>query len=308
MEQLAIFTSKDLRLAGTLRVPDSTFTSAAVLLIPGSGQVDRNENHKKLHINALKEIADYLTDRRMVTFRYDKRGVGLSEGNYWQTGFYDNVADASAALDYLRVQPECLNKPLFVLGHSEGALIATRLAAERVEITGAILLAGSAQTGEAVLQWQAAKVAKSLSGFNKLLIKLLRVNVLKTQQKYLHKIKTTSKDWIRQGLTRKINAKWLREFMVYNPADDLPKIRVPLLAATGAKDIQVNPLDLELMAKLVKTDFESHQIPNMTHLLRTETGEPTISTYTKQIKQPLDSQLLELIGDWLSRKTGIPAG
>jgi len=51
-----------LQLAGTLRLPDSTRPCPAVLLIPGSGQVDRNENAAKLPINAFGEIAAVLAE------------------------------------------------------------------------------------------------------------------------------------------------------------------------------------------------------------------------------------------------------
>ena len=162
MEQEVTFKSGGLQLSGTLRLPDTSDQKAAVLLVAGSGQVDRNENHRKLQINALGMIADDLEKRRIATFRYDKRGVGASGGNYWETGFYDNISDAAAALVYLKSDSRLGGVPVFVLGHSEGALICTRLAAEGQGIAGAVLVAGSAQTGEAILRWQAVEVAKGL--------------------------------------------------------------------------------------------------------------------------------------------------
>ena len=57
MEQEITFNSGKIKLSGTLRLPDSGTIRGAVLLIAGSGQVDRNENHKKIRINAFKEIA-----------------------------------------------------------------------------------------------------------------------------------------------------------------------------------------------------------------------------------------------------------
>ena len=50
----------------------------------------------------------------------------------------------------------------------------------------------------------------------------------------------------------KVNAKWQREFMAYDPAIDLPRVTVPMLAITGSKYIQVDPADLERMAGLVR--------------------------------------------------------
>ena len=302
VEREITFTSGTLHLAGTLTIPDSKGTFPAVLLIPGSGQVDRNENHKRLPINAFREITDHLIERGIATLRYDKRGVGASQGNYWETGLFDNVTDASSALMYLKACDEIRTDAIFLLGHSEGALISTRLAGNGAEVAGIILLAGSAQCGEDILKWQAQQVAEGMGGLNKWLIKLLRVNVLKAQQKQLDKIKRSSKDWYRVQLIAKINARWMREFMAYNPAEDMPGIRVPVLAITGSKDIQVDPADLKRMAEVIKSDFEYHEIPNGTHILRIEEGKPSLSTYKKQLHQTMDSRILDLISEWLQKR------
>ena len=70
------FRSDNYKIAGTVAFPSLDGSFPGVLLIPGSGQVDRNENAKKLHINVFKEIAFFLADNGIATLRYDKRGVG----------------------------------------------------------------------------------------------------------------------------------------------------------------------------------------------------------------------------------------
>jgi pimeloyl-ACP methyl ester carboxylesterase len=99
-----------------------------------------------------------------------------------------------------------------------------------------------------------------------------------------------------------VNGKWLREFLDYNPADELKNIRVPVLAITGSKDIQVNPADLARMAELVKGEFESHELPDLTHMLRTDAGQPTINTYSEQVRRPVDGRLLTLVSEWLHKQ------
>ena len=96
--------------------------------------MDRNENHKKIRLNALNDIARYLAQNGIASFRYDKRGVGQSGGDYWKTGFYDRVQDALAALQYLKQQKNIQPENAFMLGHSEGALISTRLAGTGAEV------------------------------------------------------------------------------------------------------------------------------------------------------------------------------
>lgn len=265
--------------------------------------MDRDENHRKLRVNFFREMAGYLAVQGIATLRYDKRGVGASQGDFWSTGFYDNVSDCAAALAYVRSHGETRPDTVCLIGHSEGALIATRLAAEGADVAGIVLIAGSARRGEELLKWQVQQVVRGMKGFSGWLIRTLRIDVLKAQQKQLDKIRSSTKDTYRVQLFARVNAKWMREFIEYDPAEDLPRIRAPVLAITGAKDIQTDPADLKRMAELVRSDFEYHEIPDLTHILRKEEGAPSLSTYKKQAQQPSDPQVLNLVSDWLRRKT-----
>ncbi len=138
-----------------------------------------------------------------------------------------------------------------------------------------------------------------MPGFARFIIGAFRVDVTKQQRKAFAKIEASTKDTYRVQFKR-LNAKWLREFLTYDPAEDLARTEVPVLAITGSKDIQVNPADLEVMAQLVPTEFEAQVVPDLTHLLRTDESEPpTIKTYKDQIKRPVDERVLSLVTDWI---------
>ena len=301
IEQEIFFKTGLIELSGTLALPDLNGQFPAVLLIPGSGQTDRNDNAKKLKINAFVDISRFLTNHGIASLRFDKRGVGKSQGNYWETGFYDRINDVAAALNFLKRHKNINSDKVFLLGHSEGALISTNLAGTGAEVAGIILLAGSAQSGELVLKWQALEIVKNLRGFNGWLIRAFHIDVSKSQSKKLYKIKQSTKDWYRQAIVLKFNAKWFREFMAYDPTEDLSRIKIPVLAITGSKDIQVNPEDLQKMAYLIKSPFEQHLIKDMTHILRIEQGEANISNYKKEINRPVEPKLLEIILNWLEK-------
>jgi fermentation-respiration switch protein FrsA (DUF1100 family) len=144
-----------------------------------------------------------------------------------------------------------------------------------------------------------------MRGLNKWVMKLFRVDVVKAQQKRLNRLKQSSENSYGIQLVAKVNARWMREYIVYNPAADLPKIRVPILAITGGKDIQMDPADLEQMSKIVKTDFESHMVPDVTHMLRPDAEEPpSLSSYNEQVKEPLDPRVLSLVSEWLAKRLG----
>src|SRR5262245_4361508 len=158
------FVSNGFKLVGTLALTEGDGPFPAILLIPGSGPVDRDENIKGLPINVTGEIAVHLAGIGVGSFRYDKRGVGASEGDFLRTGFYDNVIDAMAAFQTLYERPEIDSSRLFVLGHSEGAVITTKMAGDHVAGAGAVLLSCPAQPGEAILRWQSARATENLTG------------------------------------------------------------------------------------------------------------------------------------------------
>lgn len=268
-----------------------------VLFLAGSGRTDRDDNAGRLKIDLFPPLVDAFTQIGFATFRYDKRGVGASQGDFLATGFYDLAADAEKAIEFLSSLEQIDSSKIFVIGHSEGAMLAARLAAGKAKVAGAVLLAGSAKSGEETMLWQAKQIVGSLKGFNKVLIKFLRIDVLRSQRKTLDRLKVTTEDSSRiQG--KRINAKWMREFLAYDPIQDLTAVKVPILAITGAHDIQVDPKDLAVMAKSVAGEIDTHELPGLSHLLRDDPERAGLSAYRRQAKQPLDRKLIKLVSDW----------
>ena len=297
-EQNESFDSHGFAIAGTLTLPRSSSQHGAVLMLPGSGQIDRDDNSKQLRTDLFPQLIPHLSRAGLATFRYDKRGVGESEGDFWETGLEDLVFDAKQAVSWLKTRDDIDSSKIYLLGHSEGTLLAMRVAAEDPSIAGVVLLAGSAKTGEETILWQTKKISESITGLNRAIIKLLRIDVMKSIQKNLNRIKVTTKDSIRiQG--RKINAKWMQEFLKYDPRDALKMIQSPVFAITGSNDVQVDPKDLQTMQELILASFESHEIPELTHLLRIDSSGQGLKTYKRQTKQPVDQSVVDKITGWL---------
>ena len=302
MSEPATFPSGTLTLAGTLRRPDGPATGAAALLISGSGPLDRDSNAKKAPLRVSALLADALADAGVVSLRYDKRGVGDSDGDYDSAGLHDNIDDAVAALAFLGAQDGVDPERVVVVGHSEGALIALDIAANHGDrIGGAALLAATTHDGEAVLRWQATRVAEFLPTPVRWLLKLMRTDIATSQTKRLASIKASTKDVMRVQVVAKINAKWFREFMAFDPRPLLGRVTVPLLAVTGAGDVQVDPADVEEMRQLVTAPFEGHVVDGVNHILRA--GDPSPTTYRKQTGNPLDDRVLDHLTGWIARLT-----
>lgn len=313
-QQDVTFVSQGLKLEGTLTLPESATRAEspepcpAVVLIVGSGLVDRDENAKQLPIDVMRQLALRLAENGIGSLRYDKRGVGASEGDFWPTGLSDNVTDAAAAVACLRSQPGVDPERVYACGHSEGATICIQLAGHHEPIAGAILLAGVGIQGEEALLWQGEQVVPGMKGFSKWIVTTFKIDVRKSQKKAFAKMKKSTKDTYRVQGIKKINGKWLREFLTYDPAEDLERIEVPVLAITGSKDIQVNRADLDAMAARIHGDFEPHVVPDVTHLLRADSDPiPSINTYKAQIAEPVDERVLGLVTDWVMRHAGLRA-
>jgi pimeloyl-ACP methyl ester carboxylesterase len=291
-------------LAGTLAVPEGR-PRGSILIIGGSGPNDRDGRNKRFDFGAYREIGRALCEQGFVTLRYDKRGIGESQGDYYETGFWDLAADAQAAVDFLRAKlPDA--GPTILLGHSEGCIIAPAVNA-KAPVDGIILLAG---TFESVVQTMARQSDTALAelahmrGPLGLVVRALRVaeKQRRKSKAVMAKIMASQGSWIRVG-GAKLNARWIREHAQHDVAQDLPGVRCPALAITGAKDIQVIPDHARQMAEAVSGPAEWHIIPDMTHLLR-RTEKPVnmlsaMKLYKQQCREPIDAELVGMISSWL---------
>ena len=288
-------------LSGTLTVPrEGNGPYPTALLLTGSGPIDRDSNHKKIRFDVSAQVAAALSEVGVASFRYDKRGVGESPGDWRESGFWDNVDDAAAALAMLRGRPEVDASRLVVAGHSEGAVQAVALAARDRSVAGVILLAASARPGEEMLLWQARVILPTLPRPVRFLLRVLPGDPVKKVGANHAKLKATTADVARLNLAR-VNAKWFREYLAYDPADDLPKIDAPVLALTGAKDLQVDSADLAVVADRAAGPVETHLVEDLTHSLRRQAGAPSLSRYRREVREPVDGEVIAIVQDWVKR-------
>src|SRR5437868_7628560 len=129
-----------------------------VLLIAGTGPNDKNETlglvlkNKPLPAQPLLQIAKYLSERGFAVLRYDKRGVGgnltIADKNVWGNAtINDFIDDAAKAMNVLIAQPEVNGtRGITVIGHSEGTIIAPRVAVGNpTKVKNIVLIGAQAQ-------------------------------------------------------------------------------------------------------------------------------------------------------------------
>ena len=245
-------------LFGSLLLPKSDTPVPVVLIISGSGPTDRDGNNPDGGRNdSLKRLAWVLAKHNIASVRYDKRGVAASlaatpdERNLSVEAY---VNDAVAWSQKLKSDPRF--GPLILLGHSEGALIAT-LAAPRADAAALISLSGSARPVDQVIREQ---LARSLPP-----PLMLRSNELLDSLKAGHT--DTNVPAPLQPIFRPSVQPYLISLFRQDPAKAFAQLKMPALIVQGSNDMQVGVGDA-LALKVAKPDAELAVIDGMNHVMR----------------------------------------
>ncbi len=299
------------RLSASLTMPaDRETKGPAVLVVAGSGEVDRDGNVSgfKFKLDTYKELAEWLSGQGIAVLCYDKRGVGKSEGSYLETGMWDLVDDIGACMCFLREHPQVDPARIILLGHSEGCLLISAYSA-RNPVSGIILLAGAVETLEEALGRQRTLLygqLMNMRGIRGRLYRFLKIDRRgeKQAQRVMEKIRSSDRDVARIQLV-KMNVKWMREHLAYNVRQDLPDIRCPVLAITGSKDVQADPNRLAELPDLTGGEVEWTIIENMNHPLK-EANDAIPMTrikalYRDSASKPLHPELIETMAGWLHK-------
>ncbi|MBP7002210.1 alpha/beta fold hydrolase [Amaricoccus sp.] len=126
-------------IVGTLEVPDAPGPHATVLLLPGFAGTRDGLAVAGADEGVLSRTARRFAEGGVASLRIDFRGVGESGGEWRDTTFSGQIADATAAYDWLNVHP--LASRVAVLGWSQGGLVAAHVAAARPDAAALVLWA-----------------------------------------------------------------------------------------------------------------------------------------------------------------------
>ncbi len=294
-------------LSGTLCMPDGIGPFPVVLMVHGSGPLDRDENFRSVKLNIFKTLAGHLCEAGIASLRYDKRGCGKSTGDYHTAGHQDLVDDAIACFDALARSSLCLENRIYVLGHSEGTIIAPQMTFKRPTIAGLILLNPFVQKMDIILLQQARHITEAIrvqTGPKGLVLRIatkLTGDPIVSQAKLLRRLKTTDTPTIRH-LFQKIPAKWLREMLAMNPEDIFRSVTTPMLLIGGEKDVQCDPADVDHIAALSRGPVDAYVFKDLTHILRLDRQTPSILNYRKLFKAPVAPEVLTTVTEWLTSR------
>lgn len=299
----------EVELAATLTTPQEKDRKLpAIVIIGGSGPIDRDGNIKKMNINMYRDLAEFLSGLGFVTIRYDKRGVNKSKGDHHETGLSDLLNDVVCNIDYLKALPYVDNENIILLGHSEGCMLSEIVSIQH-KISGMILIAGAGICLKTALLSQNHEIVDEISkmkGLKGFLLRLLisKEKITAKQDKLFNKFTHSKSDVIRIQFIKQ-PAKWFREHFTYSDYDFINMLKnttCPVIALTGDKDVQVNSDDLKAIVELDKDNINCIIIKDMDHLLREYNGVKTLLNIKKQYKldlsKPIHHQLKEHIKVW----------
>ena len=275
-------------LAGTLTVPDNaTAAMSAVVLVHGSGPVDRDERVGPNPI--FLELSNALSNHGFVVLRYDKRGIGKSGGDARTATRDDLLDDARAAIAYVRALHNVDPKRVFVLGHSEGGELAPSLAASGAPLRGIALMAPPAIPLDQILIQQ---TSRGLTGAAK-------TKAIADEQKQIAMVKAGTANPFGAG-------PWLRSSFRIDPAEVIKKVPCPILILQGGKDFQVLAKDLPRLVNAARSahrDVTVRVFPNDDHLFITVPDGQTAAPAEYFAPHRVDPAMISALLAWLNAKT-----
>ena len=286
-------------LPALLTVPKKVTGAPAVVMVAGSGPLDRDETIGKL--KPFRDIAHGLATKGVASIRYDKR-TKSAEGMFdpKRGTLHDEViADSVTALKVLKskacgklrkgaVDP----KRIFVLGHSLGAMAAPRILQAAPDFAGMVLLAAPTRTLEdAVLEQMRHLAGPKPTKEAKAQLKVIADQVARAKSPDLNP-DTPSED-----LPLGMNASYLLDLRGYDPVAETLKLAKPVLVCQGEADYQVTTAEAEDWKRALSDhpDAAVEVYDGLSHVFMP--GEGKTSDYL--VEANVDARVIGDVAAWL---------
>ena len=297
------------KIGATISYLENDEKKPLVLLIMGTGKLDRDGNGFGFNSNIYKNLSDLFVNMGYVCVRYDKRGTHESTGKFNSTGLSDLVLDSARVIEYAKQLDFVDKNRIIACGHSEGAMIATLLTKQE-KLESIILLGGACICLKSAMEYQNLKVLDEFKDKKGLLAWYIKktVNQEKLEKQLnniFEKAINSKKDtFFYNGAF--IPAKWLKEHGELSNKDFIKMIEEyngKVLAITGKGDLQADYTALDKIAEF--ENVTTYTPENVNHLLREIDGENSILTvkkqYKKSFKKPIHKETKNKIEEFMQK-------
>lgn len=278
-----IITNNKIELPGTLTY--SHKKQPLIIWVHGSGNIDRNGNQQPMiSANYIKQFRDEITKRNIAFFSYDKRTTNKNNLKILKKGvlFDDFVADVNSVISYFKKNKQF--SKIILIGHSQGAL--TALLASK-NANKYVSLAGTSESIDKT-------IIKQTTNQNPMGGKLVEEHF--KELKETGNIKNVNPLLI--SLFVKQNLPFLKNWMSYNPIEEIKKITIPVLIINGTKDLQIPKQNAE---ELHKANPKSKLIiiENMNHMLKNIKKDEDNQRSYFSANFPISKKLIEVIDNFV---------
>lgn len=285
-------------LGAILAIPSTSTPRAGVIIIPGSGPTDRDGNNRLgIQTDAYRLLAHALATNCVASLRIDKRGMFSSaspgtDPNAVTLELY--ASDIQRWLDHWRAREPDL--PLYLLGHSEGGLVALLAAQNRPDLAGIILVACPGRPLGDVLRAQL-----KANPANAPLLPAAETAITD-----LENGRTFDASTLPAALRPLFNNS-VQNFLVSafaaRPANLIARLPQPVLIIQGDNDLQVSTDDARLLSA-ANPRATLRLVENMNHILKIAPRDPAanLATY-QQPKLPLAPALARELATFIPPTT-----
>lgn len=282
-------------LMGAMLTPSDIGDPPVVLIIPGSGPTDKDGN-SALGATAAsyRLLAEAMVDQGVASVRIDKRGLFDSAGAAQDPNkvtIADYARDVEAWAEALK--PATGAACIWLLGHSEGALVAAAAAAERSQdICGVVLVAGAGRPLGQVLREQLRANPANRPELDQA---LAAIDKLEAGQR----VDVTGMTPALQRLFHPAVQGFLINAMSYDPPTLIRRYDGPVLVVQGANDLQISMADAERLAA-ARPGVKLVKVPGANHVLKEAPADraANLATYTDPLK-PVAPGIVDAIVDFV---------
>jgi uncharacterized protein len=252
-------------LAATMLGP--TPGAPVVLVVPGSGPTDRDGNSPNgVRPSTYRLLAHGLAARGIATVRIDKRGMfdsraAIADPNAVTIGDYATDVRTWVATIRERTGASCV----WVLGHSEGGLVALVAAQDVQDLCGLILVSTAGRPLGAVLREQLQSNTANAPILDQAFAAIARLEAGQ-------RVDVTGMNPALLPLFRPAVQNFLVNVFSLDPAKLIAAFGQPILILQGQRDIQVAVADAELLAQ-ANPAAKLVLLPDINHVLKTVTSD-----------------------------------
>jgi pimeloyl-ACP methyl ester carboxylesterase len=286
-------------LKGTMLSSAASQNSPMVLMIPGSGPTDRDGNNPYgLRPSTYKLLAEGLAERGISSVRIDKRGLhgsGAAVPDANAVTIADYASDVHAWLATIRQRTSA--RCVWLLGHSEGALVALVAAQHQPDLCGLVLVSAAGRPIGEVLREQLKSNPANAPILDQALATIDALEAGKA-------VDGAKLDPALLPLFRPEVQNFLRDEFSHDPVSLLARYAGPVLILQGQRDLQVTERDARLL-KQANSNAMLVLLPDANHILKSVASDDraaNIATY-RNAGLPLAPGVVDTVARFISETT-----